>query len=207
MTFVRFLVLPAVIVSVCFGVSFRTQAGFKCTECHSKNPATVLMHQAVQGRNCFICHKRGEKLRQKGGIPPEKHQAFLRQRVRDPRCIECHAAKSGKAVINAESRKRDERATVKKKGAPISGSFYCPRCRIKTDKNVRTCPKCGDPMMDMDKTMRRSALNPSQEICRMCHPMAASLLTEHESKNDSFDPEQDCLSCHSGHNECASCHK
>jgi len=60
-----------------------------CT-CHSKRPATVAMHQAVKGRNCFSCHVRGERLRKKGGIPPEKHAEFLRRRTKEPQCLECH---------------------------------------------------------------------------------------------------------------------
>jgi len=61
---------------------------FQCNECHSKNPAMVRMHKAVQGRDCFACHKIGEKLMGKG-IPRDK-TAQLQRRVSDPLCVECH---------------------------------------------------------------------------------------------------------------------
>ena len=61
---------------------------FQCNECHSKNPALVRMHKAVQGRDCFACHKIGEKLMGKG-IPRDK-VAQMQRRVSDPLCVECH---------------------------------------------------------------------------------------------------------------------
>jgi len=61
---------------------------FQCNECHSKNPAMVRMHKAVQGRDCFGCHKIGEKLMGKG-IPRDK-VAQMKRRVGDPLCVECH---------------------------------------------------------------------------------------------------------------------
>jgi hypothetical protein len=61
---------------------------FQCNECHSKNPAMVRMHKAVQGRDCFGCHKIGEKLMGKG-IPKDK-TTQLKRRVSDPLCVECH---------------------------------------------------------------------------------------------------------------------
>ena len=62
--------------------------GFQCNECHSKNPAMVRMHKALQGRDCFACHKIGEKLMGKG-IPRDK-VAQMSRRVSDPLCVECH---------------------------------------------------------------------------------------------------------------------
>ena len=71
--------LLSVVIILAFGVD--SHAGFPCKECHSKRPGAVAMHKAVRGDDCFICHVRGEKLRQKGGIPKEKHETFLRQRT------------------------------------------------------------------------------------------------------------------------------
>lgn len=65
---------------------------FKCNECHSKNPAMVKMHKALEGRNCFACHKMGEKLMGKG-IPRDK-EAQLKRRATDPLCFECHKKSS-----------------------------------------------------------------------------------------------------------------
>jgi len=64
---------------------------FECNECHSKNPAMVRMHKAVQERDCFGCHKIGEKLMGKG-IPRDK-AAQMKRRVSDPLCVECHNKK------------------------------------------------------------------------------------------------------------------
>lgn len=72
-------------------ILFATQSAlaFQCNECHSKNPAMVRMHKAVQGRDCFACHKIGEKLMGKG-VPKDK-QAQLARRAVDPLCVECHS--------------------------------------------------------------------------------------------------------------------
>jgi len=61
---------------------------FQCNECHSKNPAMVRMHKALQGRGCFDCHKMGEKLMGKG-VPRDK-SAQMTRRISDPLCVECH---------------------------------------------------------------------------------------------------------------------
>lgn len=61
---------------------------FECKVCHSKNPAMVRMHQAVQGRGCFGCHKVGERLMGKG--EPKDPESLLKRRVSDPLCVECH---------------------------------------------------------------------------------------------------------------------
>ncbi|HWR72162.1 MAG TPA: cytochrome c3 family protein [Nitrospirota bacterium] len=54
---------------------------FGCTVCHSKNPRMVRMHEALQFKDCFVCH-------QPGGIssgPGLRDQMF-----RDQRCVACH---------------------------------------------------------------------------------------------------------------------
>ena len=65
---------------------------FECKVCHSKNPAMVKMHKAVQGRNCFGCHKIGEKLMGKGA--PKDRESLFKRRASDPLCAECHAGKT-----------------------------------------------------------------------------------------------------------------
>lgn len=70
-------------LSICASAS-----AFQCNECHSKNPAMVKMHKAVQGRGCFDCHKIGEKLMGKGA--PKDRESLLKRRVADPLCVECH---------------------------------------------------------------------------------------------------------------------
>ena len=74
-----------------FLLAARPAHAFQCNECHSKNPAQVRMHRALQGRDCFGCHKIGEKLMGKG-IPKDK-SAQLTRRAGDPLCVECHNKK------------------------------------------------------------------------------------------------------------------
>jgi hypothetical protein len=61
---------------------------FQCNECHSKNPAMVKMHKALQGRGCFDCHKVGEQLM--GKARPKDRDVLLKRRGGDPLCVECH---------------------------------------------------------------------------------------------------------------------
>ena len=77
----------AIVFTMLLLVAQSAQA-FQCNECHSKNPAMVRMHKALQGRDCFACHKIGEKLMGKG-IPRDK-VAQMSRRVSDPLCVECH---------------------------------------------------------------------------------------------------------------------
>jgi len=76
--------IPAVMLLLAAQAAY----GFECNECHSKNPAMVRMHNALKGRNCFDCHKIGEKLMGKG-VPKDK-AAQLQRRASDPLCFECH---------------------------------------------------------------------------------------------------------------------
>ena len=66
----------------------QTAYGFECNECHSKNPAMVRMHKALQGRNCFDCHKIGEKLM--GKAVPKDKATQIKRSLTDPLCVECH---------------------------------------------------------------------------------------------------------------------
>lgn len=63
---------------------------FECNVCHSKNPRMVAMHKANRGKNCFDCHKMGEKLM--GKAQPKDRNALLKRRVTEPQCLPCHGA-------------------------------------------------------------------------------------------------------------------
>ena len=78
------IVIPAITLLLAAQTAF----AFQCDVCHSKNPALVRMHKALQGRNCFDCHKMGEKLMGKG-IPKDK-AAQVQRRETEPVCFECH---------------------------------------------------------------------------------------------------------------------
>lgn len=80
---------PALVLLLLFSLS-SPAAAFKCTVCHSKNPAMVRMHKALQARDigCFDCHKVGEKLMGRGASTDIKAQ--LQRREIDPLCTGCH---------------------------------------------------------------------------------------------------------------------
>ena len=66
-------------------------AAFECKVCHSKNPAMVKMHKALQGQGCFGCHKPGERLM--GKQKPKDPASLLQRRTVDPLCLPCHGVK------------------------------------------------------------------------------------------------------------------
>ena len=74
-------------ISAIFLVPFKSWA-FECKVCHSKNPAMVRMHKALQGRGCFDCHKVGEKLM--GKAQAKDRESLLKRRVSDQLCMACH---------------------------------------------------------------------------------------------------------------------
>jgi hypothetical protein len=63
---------------------------FQCNVCHSKNPAMVRMHKAVQAKEigCFDCHRIGEKLM--GKSQPKDRDSLLKRRATEPVCHGCH---------------------------------------------------------------------------------------------------------------------
>lgn len=87
-------VMIAVVVFGWFGI-INNAAAFQCNECHSKNPAMVRMHKALQGRGCFDCHKIGEKLM--GKSQPKDRDSLMKRRVADPLCVGCHTNNSSSA--------------------------------------------------------------------------------------------------------------
>jgi len=137
-------------------------------ESHSKRSDARAIHEALQGEDCFGCHVRGEKLRQKGGLPEKKHQTFLKQRIENSRCIQC--------------RKMEEpgMSTEKKKHPfSLSGRTYCPKCQVVGDGDWKMCPKYGRTLLNLDKLIRKSALNPGQALFRKCHSMESALEKRH----------------------------
>lgn len=61
---------------------------YECKVCHSKNPKMVAMHTALQGQNCFGCHKVGERLMGKGR--PKDLDSLLKRRATEAECLPCH---------------------------------------------------------------------------------------------------------------------
>lgn len=188
-------VFVSVVVAQGTGIS---EARPRCVKCHSENPKVRAMHEMVADEDCFGCHVRGEKLRRKGGIPKEKHEAFLRQRRTDGRCVRCHG----------EGRVRHGHIESGNGAMGLSGTSYCPKCRVKGDGDWKMCPKCGGPLLDLDLVMRRSALSADDKWCRQCHFMEGSLEAVHiQRAGGEFRADGDCLECHEGHKACSGCHE
>lgn len=77
------------IITLAAVLSLTTLAvAYECKVCHSKNPKMVAMHKALQGRNCFDCHKVGEKLM--GKAKPKDLNSLLKRRVTEAECLPCH---------------------------------------------------------------------------------------------------------------------
>ena len=85
----RFTLASAALLCALILTNGAAQA-FECKVCHSKNPAMVRMHKAVQATEigCFDCHKVGEKLMGKG--QPKDRESLLKRRVAEPICVTCH---------------------------------------------------------------------------------------------------------------------
>jgi hypothetical protein len=75
------------LLAVAITIASSSQA-FECKVCHSKNPKMVAMHKALEGQNCFGCHKVGEKLM--GKSKPKDLDSLLKRRVTEAECLPCH---------------------------------------------------------------------------------------------------------------------
>jgi len=52
-----------------------------CTVCHSKDPRMVRMHEALEFKDCFLCH---------GPVSKRSHDAPQQQMRTDKLCVRCH---------------------------------------------------------------------------------------------------------------------
>ena len=73
-----------------------------CSECHSKNPKMVRMHEALEFKDCFTCHGPGAKMSPEG---PQK------QKLTDERCVRCHGKVNGEPLQQkpGDARAREEK--------------------------------------------------------------------------------------------------
>lgn len=88
----EFLVMPRSILAALslLLLTIAPAFSFQCSVCHSKNPAMVRMHKAVQAKDigCFDCHRVGEKLM--GKSRPKDRPSLLKRQGEDPLCAGCH---------------------------------------------------------------------------------------------------------------------
>jgi hypothetical protein len=88
------VISAAKILVICLSVTMLNASAahaFECNVCHSKNPKMVAMHTALQGQNCFACHKVGEKLM--GKSKPKNLDSLLKRRATEAECLPCHGRK------------------------------------------------------------------------------------------------------------------
>jgi len=70
-------------------VLFSGSPSLGCNECHSKNPKMVSMHQALEFKDCFLCHGPASK---RVGDKKTPNSA-------DPLCTRCHSAARAETTL------------------------------------------------------------------------------------------------------------
>ncbi len=190
-------VLPIIILALGFFISVSAHASPKECKCHSKNPAMRRMHEVIGFKNCGNCHSKNDNLMKSGAsYQKEDHRKKLEKRIKEDQfCIPCH---NPDGTIKKESYKKSAAMRV-------TNTFYCPKDKLKFTEKVKACSKCGGELIDINNLMAESKKNPSNKICRKCHLDKDVLKIgahKHIDKKDQYN----CLNCHEGHDDCASCH-
>jgi hypothetical protein len=178
-----------------------------CSECHSKNPALVRMHEVNRGRDCFECHQQNENFIAQRNNRPNSKQLKKRQQLEEP-CKSCHSTKKPQTA---------------KRSKKIFGRYYCSQCEhqvpaeatncsqcqgtIKKEGTKLICSKCGQ-LINVSEIAKLSQRRPSNQICQRCHRRNKKWLALHETKfgTNRYVQTRDCLKCHQGHNQCGGCH-
>ncbi|MBS3909117.1 MAG: hypothetical protein KGZ93_05775 [Actinobacteria bacterium] len=183
--------------------------------CHSKKPAMVKMHDALDGEDCGKCHSSKENLMDPGR-PASSKQALEQRRINEVICADCH--RDGKTVV--KKRPKDK--------TKISNALFCPKCKKQLSPADADCGDCGGkleaagdgwactacgPLVDIDKVAAMSKEKPSNDICAMCHYDRQELAATHRNIG-AFDKSvttvagglSNCLACHESHNQCGECH-
>ncbi len=164
---------------------------YEC-RCHSKNPAMRRMHEMIGFKNCGDCHSKAENLMKKKSLDKgkEEHKDKLNRRIKeDSFCFPCH----------------NSNGTIKLDTMQITNSFYCPKDKLRFSKADKVCPKCGAALININELMENSKQRPSNKICRQCHlNKDVQAISAHIDINRK--EQYNCLSCHVGHDDCASCH-
>lgn len=165
-------------------------------KCHSKKPAMKHMHEAIGFSGCGNCHTKNENLMSGRNAVDPNRKATLSKRIREDKfCIPCHDSQGGvKKEILAGRKSLD-----------ISNTLFCPKDKLRFPSGLGSCPKCGGNLLNINAVMEKSRQNPSNEICIECHGMdEAPQIRRHAIFNAT--KLRQCLDCHQGHEDCASCH-
>jgi hypothetical protein len=118
----------------------------------------------------------------------------------EPVCLECH--KKGGTSVPARFR-------TMKGGlfCPTDGKMYSPSKAV-AKGDAFFCPADGAKLVDVDAVTAASEKKPRNAYCVACHPRTAELTAQHAGVAQAAGATEisDCLSCHPGHSDCASCH-
>lgn len=169
--------------------------------CHSKNPSYVSMHKLFSVEDCRKCHQKKENLMKKksASITAERKKVLQKKISKEPICQNCH----------------QENKIVKLEKTEISGGWFCPKEQKTYKKNQTTekngkyyCPKDGSELIDVDAITLKSAKEPKNEYCILCHPVDNNLKKKHQKliNTSGILSIDDCLKCHKSHSQCGSCH-
>jgi len=173
-----------------------------CT-CHSKEQPLVSMHNLFSIQDCRQCHKQGEQLIGKKGSNKmtKERLASLQKRIKDEKvCQECH--KSGGQLVVQKKKK-------------VSGRMFCPveqktynKEQAITRNHKYYCPKDKKTeLIDVDEIAMKSAKEPKNKYCIVCHQVNKDLLDKHARvAKTSGEDIGNCLKCHTSHSKCEGCH-
>jgi len=76
-------------------VLFSGPPSLACNECHSKDPKMVRMHQALEFKDCFLCH----------GPASKRIGDKMTPNAADPLCTRCHVARGAGTTVPAPAPK------------------------------------------------------------------------------------------------------
>jgi len=170
-----------------------------CT-CHSTDSRQVAMHKLFSVRDCAKCHD-GDPEAQRALPWSGAHLAELRERMRtEAVCLECH--KSGTTAVPSRLAEMQGRLFC-----PQDGKLY-PRSEAIPEGGHFVCPVHHDRLVDVDAVAAASQAEPSNTHCVACHRPGDELTAKHEKVAQASQGADlgDCLSCHTAHSDCDSCH-
>lgn len=187
----------SIILTLGILMPFSVGASPRACKCHSKNPAMRRMHEVIGYKNCGNCHSKNENLmKSKSSDQKEDHRKKLEKRIKEDNfCKPCH---NPDGTIKKESYKKSE-------AMRITDTFYCPKDKLRFSEGIKVCSKCGGELININKLMEESKKNPSNEICRKCHP-TKEVQEIKAHKTDDRKNQYNCLGCHEGHDDCGGCH-
>ncbi len=167
--------------------------------CHSKNSSMRRMHEMIGFKNCGNCHKKNKNLMtsQYDEQKDEKYIEGLKKRLSEDKfCIPCH---NSDGTIKKEIYKNSE-------AMKISDTYFCPVDKLRFPEKLNSCPKCGGKLININFLMEESKKNPSNKICRECHP---DIEAQNIDAHITFKKEKlnKCLDCHADHDDCGNCHR